>query len=122
MPTRKFNVVVIGEETRLACRILPSQALTTKVATPFIVHEQGTPSKASSSMHFNHFISTNGDKLEACLRVTECPIETSTAIAREGYLRSTLLECLGQADLVLVSVPYDDRGDYSDTRLYTILS
>lgn len=76
---------------------------------------------ASSTTHFNYFISTNGDKLEACVRIVECPNDTSKAIS-QGYIRDTVLEHLGAADLIIVSVPQEDRDDYNDTRLCTILS
>ena len=42
-------------------------------------------------------------------------------MARDTYLQSTVEDYLSQADMILVSVPADDRSDYSDTRLYTIL-
>lgn len=42
-------------------------------------------------------------------------------MARDTYLQSTVEDYLSQADMILVSVPVDDRSDYSDTRLYTIL-
>jgi hypothetical protein len=78
--------------------------------------------RASSTTSFNYFISTNGDKLEACIRVVECPNDTSAAIS-QGYIRDSVLEHLGSADLIVVSVPKEDRGDdYNDTRLCTILS
>jgi hypothetical protein len=77
--------------------------------------------RASSTTFFNYFISTNGDKNEACVRVVECPNDTSTAIS-QGYIRDSVLEHLGTADLIVVSVPQEDREDYNDTRLCTILS
>lgn len=64
--------------------------------------------RPSSTTFFNHFISTNGDKLEACVKIVECPKDTSTAISA-GYVRDTVLEHLGKADLIVVSVPNDDR-------------
>jgi GTPase Era involved in 16S rRNA processing len=42
-------------------------------------------------------------------------------MARDTYLQSTVEDYLSQADMILVSVPADDRSDYSDTRLFTIL-
>lgn len=77
--------------------------------------------RASAQVYFNHFISTSGDKLEACVKVVECPSDTALAMARDSYLQATVEDFLSQADLILVSVPRDDRADYSDTRLYTIL-
>lgn len=76
--------------------------------------------KATSSTYFNNFISTNGDKLEACLRIVECPNDTSQAIS-QGFTRDSVLDHLGKADLIIVSVPEDDRSDYTDTRLHTVL-
>ncbi len=86
------------------------------------MHEQAPPSKASSSICYNHFISLNGDKLEACVKLIECPPDTATAVAQNSYLGSTLNEFLAQADLILVSVPSEDRADYQDTRLYAMLA
>lgn len=40
----------------------------------------------------------------------------------QGYVRDTVLEHLGKADLIVVSVPEDDREDYTDTRLHAVLS
>jgi len=37
MPGKKFNVVIIGENTRLASKIISAQAVVSD--TPFIVHE-----------------------------------------------------------------------------------
>lgn len=111
MPTRKFNIVIVGDQTRLAFKILPAQQVE-GIKQSFIVHEQATPSNPSSHTFFNNFISTNGDKLEACLKVTECPPDTMTVMAKESYLKSVLTDFLDQADLVLVSVPKDDKADY----------
>lgn len=55
------------------------------------------------------------------MRIVECPEDTPTAMARDNYLQSTVEDYLSQADMILVSVPHDDRSDFSDTRLYTIL-
>lgn len=52
----------------------------------------------------------------------ECPPDTSGAIVRESYLKSTLNDFLQQADIILVSVPHEDRGDFNDTRLYSIVN
>jgi hypothetical protein len=76
--------------------------------------------KPSSTTYFNHFISKNGDKLEACIRIVECPNDTSAAIS-QGYIRDTVLQHLSNADLIVVSVPEEDRSDYTDTRLHTVL-
>jgi hypothetical protein len=118
LPNPRFNVVIIGEKTRIASHIIPEQAIESELQ--FVVHEQGTPIKQSSTTYFNHFISKNGDKLEACIKIVECPNDTSAAMS-QGYIRDTVLQHLSKADLIVVSVPEEDRSDYSDTRLHTVL-
>jgi hypothetical protein len=53
----------------------------------FVVHEQGTPKPPTSSIHYNNYISTNGEKLEACLKIIECPVDTSSAMVKDSYTR-----------------------------------
>ena len=119
MPGKKFNVVIIGENTRLASKIISAQAVVSD--TPFIVHEQTTPQKPTSSVYYNNFISLNGDKLEACLKIVECPPDTAIAVTKDSFLKSILNDYLNQADLVIVSVSGDDKLDYSNTRLSGML-
>jgi hypothetical protein len=114
--------VTIGEQTRLADKLLPAHTVTKSAFNlPFIIHQQGVPQKSSSQIQFNHFISTSGDKLEACLKVIECPPDTVTAMVRDGYTMTTVAEFLTQADLIIASVPLCDQSDFADTRLHAIL-
>ena len=119
-PSRKFTVVVLGQQTRISHKLLPAQSLTSPL--PFIVHEQAPPLKASSSIQYNNYISLNGDKLEACVKLIEGPPDTATAITQNSYLATTLNEFLAAADLIIISVPNEDRSDFQDTRLFGMLT
>ena len=121
-PNKKLNVLIMGEQTRLACRIIPNQCTENiQTSCPFIQYEQGTPLKPSSFVFYKHFISTSGDKLEACLKIIECPQNTTLAVTRDPTVFREVLDYGSKADVILVSVSQDDKKDFENTRLSKIL-
>ena len=72
-------------------------------------------------MYHKTFISTSGDKLEACLRIIECPPNTVQAIARDPTVFREVLDYAAKADVILISVGLEDRDDFQNTRLSKIL-
>ena len=91
------------------------------MSCPFVIYEQGPPLKHTSLVNYQTFISTNGDKLEACIKIVECPKDTTTAIARDSSIQKETIDYLSGADIVLVSVADEDRVDFQNTRLFNIL-
>ena len=121
-PNKKLVVVIIGDQTRLGSKILQHQAVEeVKTSCPFVIYEQGPPLKPTTLVNYQTFISTNGDKLEACVKIVECPKDTTTAIARDSSIQKETIDYLSSADIVLVSVADDDRVDFQNTRLFNIL-
>ena len=60
--------------------------------------------KPSSLVCYKNFISTSGDKLEACLKIIECPQNTTLALARDPVVFREVLDYGSVADIILVSV------------------
>jgi hypothetical protein len=78
--------------------------------------------EASYSTFYNNFISLTGDKLQACLKVTECPPNTTVKMAQDSKINQTVLACLNTADVVLACPSAFDSEDFGSTRLSSILS
>jgi len=90
-------------------------------ANQFVIYEQATPQRSTYNVVHNHFISLTGDKLQACLKITECPPETEVMLAKDSGVRGQMAECLAQADIVIVSVAKEEIADFEQTRLYRTL-
>ncbi len=123
VPNRKLHVVVIGNDTRVAQGVLNQPPPLEKPAVnQFVIYEQATPERSTYNIVFNHFISLTGEKLQACVKITECPPETEVMMARDSEVRFQMTECLASADIIIVSVGKEDVADFEYTRLYRIVA
>jgi hypothetical protein len=71
---------------------------------------------------YNNYISLTGDKLQACLKVTECPPNTMLKMAQDSSVNQMVLDALKSCDVVIACPDAKDRKDFADTRLATTLS